>query len=53
MNQLQQRAESLEKEADDLRRENELLKEILEMKRGKGSKSSQGQREQQEAVEGE
>lgn len=42
MTQLQQRAESLEKEAGDLRRENGWLKEMVIMKRGKGSSTSQG-----------
>lgn len=41
MSQLQQRADSLEKEAGDLRRENGWLKEMVVMKRGKGS-TSQG-----------
>jgi len=46
MSHLQQRAESLEKEAGDLRRENGWLKEMVVMKRGKGSSASQGRREQ-------
>jgi hypothetical protein len=52
MTQLQQRADSLEKEAGDLRRENGWLKEMVVMKRGKGSRSSQGGQEQQGTDEG-
>jgi hypothetical protein len=49
---LQQRADSLEKEAGDLRRENEWLQEMVIMKRRKGSRSTQGGQEQQGTDEG-